>query len=128
MATLTHLDTHVVVWLYLPRRDLLSQPAQEAIEEGELAVSPMVVLELSYLNEIGRLRVRGPEVVSSLQGQLGLSIDDTPFARVVDVAHDEDWTPDPFDRLIAAQATAARAAALVTADDTIRKNVPIALW
>ena len=49
-----HLDTHVVVWLYAGRTDLLSAAAVEAIEEHSMAISPIVLLELEYLHEIGR--------------------------------------------------------------------------
>ncbi len=50
----THLDTHVVCWLYEGRTELLTSAAMRAIEDGLLQVSPMVQLELTYLHEIGR--------------------------------------------------------------------------
>jgi len=68
---LTHLDTHVVCWLYEGRTELLSPAAKEAIER--------------------------------------------------------DWTRDPFDRLIAAQAALARAR-LLTRDDLLRRHFPSAFW
>lgn len=49
MATLTYFDTHVVAWLYAGRVDLFSRRAATAIEDGELLISPMVTLELQYL-------------------------------------------------------------------------------
>lgn len=127
MAPLTHLDTHVVVWLYLPRLDLLSERATEMLRTGDLRVSPMAVLEVTYLHEIGRLRVNGASVLASLNDQLGLRLDETPFERVVAEAHPMTWTRDPFDRLIAAQANAA-GAALVTRDEALRRNVGRAAW
>lgn len=127
MAALTQLDTHVVLWLHEPRLDLLSEPAAEAIEEGELTVSPMTLLELRYLYELGRTTVDGSTVLEHLEELIGLRVDDTSFRRVVSVAAEQTWTRDPFDRLIAAQALAS-GAKLVTADKTIRANLSIAVW
>ena len=127
MAGLSHLDSHILVWLYLPRLDLLSPRAKQALEEGDLAVSPMAVLEVTYLREIGRLATDGPTVLGSLHDQFGLVMDETPFPRVIDEAHTQSWTRDPFDRLIAAQALAA-GATLVSADEAMRKHVPHSVW
>jgi len=50
-----YLDTHVVLWLYLRKGDGLSERARQLIEyEPEILISPMVLLELDYLHEIGR--------------------------------------------------------------------------
>lgn len=87
----------------------------------------MAELEIAYLCEIGRLKVDGKAVVASLHDQVGLLADPTPFAAVITTAHAQAWTRDPFDRVIAAQALVA-GAALVTADDTIRDNVPNTIW
>jgi len=127
VATLTHLDTHLLVWLYLPRLDLLSPRAKVLLGQGDLAVSPMAVLELTYLKEIGRLTVDGPTIQASLQDQLGITVDGTPFPVVVGEAHAQSWTRDPFDRLIAAQALVA-GATLVTADAIMRDHVANAVW
>lgn len=117
----------MLVWLYLPRLDLLSRRARLAIEAGNLTVSPMAVLELTYLAQVGRLTVDGPTILASLRQRLGLVLDDTPFADVVDEAHRQGWARDPFDRIIAAQAISA-AAVLLTADALMRRHVPGSLW
>jgi len=129
MAALTHLDTHVLVWLYLPRLDLLSDLARDTIEDPQsaLAVSPMAILELTYLYEIGRLRVGGEDIFAGLERDLNLTLDRTPFADVVAKAHPLSWTRDPFDRLIAAQALSA-GARLVSSDGAIRQNLASAVW
>lgn len=124
---LIHLDTHVVCWLYAGRTDLLSPPAQEAIEQHALAVSPMVGLELQYLREIGRIRHGPKRVIAALRSELGLSLSDLPFSAVAARAQSFSWTRDPFDRLIAAEAAVARAR-LVTRDDLLRRNFRLALW
>lgn len=51
-----YLDTHVIVWLYLGNLSKFSDPAKVAINTQEIAISPIVSLELTYLHEIGRLR------------------------------------------------------------------------
>lgn len=124
----THLDTHVVTWLYEALVDRLSHPARDAIVNADaIGVSPMVSLELTYLHQTSRLAVDGPTIVASLHHDLGLDVDDTSLERVVSIAHGQDWTRDPFDRLIAAQALAA-GAQLVTADRRIRDHLPAAVW
>jgi PIN domain nuclease of toxin-antitoxin system len=50
-----------------------------------------------------------------------------PFRTIVDQAIAEDWTRDPFDRLIVANAKAA-GAVLVTRDERIRGHYSRALW
>lgn len=66
MAPLIHLDTDVLAWLYLADVDLLSATARELIERDELAMSPMAVLELTCLHEVGRLRVDVRRALPSL--------------------------------------------------------------
>lgn len=127
MASLTHIDTHVAAWLYADRRDMLSAAARERIDHDQLAISPMAVLELTYLYEVGRANEDGAAVLAGLRASLALDIDSTPFGEVVTRAHGMTWTRDPFDRLIAAQALAA-GALLLTRDETLRKHVEGAIW
>jgi PIN domain nuclease of toxin-antitoxin system len=51
-----HLDTHVVVWLYQGEVGRFPGPVLELLESETLAISPIVLLEMAYLKEIGRLR------------------------------------------------------------------------
>lgn len=128
MEALTYLDTHVVAWLYAGRVDLLTPRAAGIIEEeDEIHISPAVVLELEYLREIGRLTVGGNAVAQSLSAQIGLLVHDLPFAGVIESALDLDWTRDPFDRMIVAQATLTKGR-LLTKDRTIRRHYSRAVW
>ena len=122
-----HLDTHVVVWLYAGQLNRIPAAVQQRLQQDSLMISPMVILELQYLHEIGRTTVPGNLVVDDLKQRIGLQVADTPFADVVHAAITMTWTRDPFDRLIAAQATA-EAASLLTADERIRDNLPGAVW
>lgn len=49
------------------------------------------------------------------------------LGEVVEAATGISWTRDPFDRLISAHAIVANAP-LITADETIRANLPLATW
>ncbi len=122
-----YLDTHVVVWLYAGKTDLLSPQAVERIEAEDLFISPVVQLELEYLREIDRLTVASALVIESLSQRIGLTLCDLPFAHVVVESIAQSWTRDPFDRLIAAQAIA-RNAPLLTKDRHIQDNCSLALW
>lgn len=127
MAALIYLDTHLVVWLFAGRTDLVPEPAKRLLDENELLVSPMVELELQYLNEIGRLTEAPQSVMAVLASSLGLKICDLSFAAVVGEALGQNWTRDPFDRIIVAQAVL-RKSNLLTRDRTILENFRGARW
>lgn len=127
MATLIYLDTHVVAWLFAGATDRIPERARSLIEGHDLSISPAVALELQYLFEIGRTAEPSQVVVEALRRDLGLKTCDLPFAEVVDVARGQDWTRDPFDRLIVSQAVL-RGAPLITKDGLIRDHFPGAVW
>ena len=127
MEAVAYLDTHVVAWLYAGQAQSLSALARDTIEECELLISPMVLLELDYLVEIGRTRVRGARIYEELHGRIGLRTCELPFDQVVRAASALTWTPDPFDRLIVGQASRADRR-LVTKDGPIRANYSRATW
>jgi PIN domain nuclease of toxin-antitoxin system len=122
-----YLDTHVVVWLYAGRTDLLSSSARARIEAESLYISPIVQLELTFLREIEKISADSALILESLSRQIGLSICELSFASVVLESVGQSWTRDPFDRLIAAHARA-RKAQLLTKDRRIRDNCPFAVW
>jgi PIN domain nuclease of toxin-antitoxin system len=127
MEAVTYLDTHVALWLHAGRVDLLSAKARTRVERDTLLVSPAVGLELQFLLEVGRVKVNAQAVLAPLETALGLRTCDLAFDRVVDAAMAQGWTRDPFDRLIAGHA-AARGAALLTKDATIRAHYGKAVW
>jgi PIN domain nuclease of toxin-antitoxin system len=124
---LIHLDTHVVMWLYDGLVDRLSERVCRTIEIAPLYISPMAKLELQFLHEIGRIRPTAKGVVDTLVGELGLQQSNIPFSKTIEYAHGLDWTRDPFDRVIVAEAMAA-GAHLVSKDCTILQNSAIAVW
>ncbi len=127
MAPLIYLDTHVAAWLFAGRTDLFPPGVRTLLEENDLLVSPAVELELQYLYEIGRAAEPAKAVIGTLERVLGLKVCDLPFAGVVEMALEQSWTRDPFDRLIASQAML-RGAALVTRASVIRDHFPQAVW
>jgi PIN domain nuclease of toxin-antitoxin system len=124
---LTHLDTHVVVWLFAGDLGRLPPAARRRIEGGPIAISPMVELELQYLHEIGRTSRPGREVVADLAGRLGLGRATADFGEVVERAASLGWTRDPFDRMIVATALAG-GCPLLTRDESILRNCSTACW
>jgi PIN domain nuclease of toxin-antitoxin system len=122
-----HLDTHVVVWLFTGEIKRIVPGARRLIEQNAIAVSPMVLLELEFLREIGRTQTPSSEIFAALSSTIGLSLADAPLSRVVAAATRHPWTRDPFDRMIVG-AAATRGERLLTADRTIRKHFTDAVW
>jgi PIN domain nuclease of toxin-antitoxin system len=122
-----YLDTHALVWLYSGEPDRLGRDARKAINDHEPLVSPAAILELQLLHEIGRLRPTAGKLIAALESEIGLRTCTLPFHAVASHALNEGWTRDPFDRLIVANAKAARAR-LATKDATIHSHFSGAVW
>ncbi|MGA1867633.1 MAG: type II toxin-antitoxin system VapC family toxin [bacterium] len=115
------LDTHVMVWLYQKCLELLSRKARTAIEKNEIFISPIIILELEYLYEINKIKDNSHTILDYLQNKIGLTVDNENFLEIVNVALNETWTRDPFNRLIVAHSKY-RDAVLITKDKEIIKN------
>ena len=102
-------------------------PVVSVLEREDLAVSPIVELELEYLHEIGRLVPTGRVVLDDLAARVGLQRRDVGFAAAVGAAARLRWTRDPFDRLIVASAIV-EGVALLTRDETILEKFDGAVW
>ncbi len=122
-----YLDTHVVVWLYVGDLSKFSNPAKTALNTHPVVISPMVILELSYLQEIGRVKTQPSVMFDYLSDRIGLKISDVPFEQVIASAVQQTWTRDPFDRVIVGHA-AVHGRELVTKDDEIRDNYIHTVW
>jgi PIN domain nuclease of toxin-antitoxin system len=115
------LDTHIIVWLYQKSIELLSPKARRTIEENNVFISPIVILELEYLFEIGRLKVDANTIVQYLQSHIDIRVEEGNFHEVINMALEKRWTRDPFDRIIVAHSKY-RDAYLVTKDEKILTN------
>jgi PIN domain nuclease of toxin-antitoxin system len=122
-----YLDTHVAVWLYAGEHARLARTARRLVEIEPLVISPVLLLELALLQETGRIKAMAQTIFTELQESLALSICDLPFADVSTASLQQNWTRDPFDRLIVAQA-AVRGARLITKDRVIRRHFKDAVW
>ncbi len=128
MASLIYLDTHVVVWLHEEGGAAVPAASARLIEETlDVRISPMVRMELQYLYEIDRISEPPLPVLDTLESLLGFYICSAPFPAIIKEAEGQNWTRDPFDRLIVAQA-ALYNALLITKDEIIHKHYPHAFW
>ena len=104
--SLAYLDTHVVVWLFDSLTKKFPRKTIALLENNELKISPLVKLELQYLLENKKIRHAPSSIVTSLNKSIGLELAETPYLKVVDIAVNLNWTRDPFDRLLVAEAIA----------------------
>lgn len=125
---IAYLDTHVLLWLCEGQLQRISPAAQDVMDHSDLLVSPMVIVELAYLHEIGRSRRVPQDIIKQLREQIGLQICSHVFSDIAETATFEAWTRDPFDRIIVAHAKANGYSSLVTTDTGIRDNYPKAIW
>jgi len=107
------LDTHTLIWLEQGR----SRTRALEREHPRLYISPASTLELQFLLETGRIRLRAG-TLSSLVSRGPWVLDDPPAAAWFTRAIDIGWTRDPFDRLLVAHARL-RGWRLATADTTL---------
>jgi PIN domain nuclease of toxin-antitoxin system len=63
-----------------------------------------------------------------LEREIGIRVCDLDFPSIVNIALNEKWTRDPFDRIIVSQAKVKGLAHLVSADEEIRQWYPRAVW
>lgn len=123
-----YLDTHVILWLYLRKGEGLSGRAQQLIEyEPIILISPIILLELDYLHEIGRTTLGLAHVFNYLHQRIDLQVCQKSFIDVVRKASQLSWTRDPFDRIITAQSAIDRNT-LITKDKVIQEHYEYAVW
>lgn len=123
-----YLDTHVVVWMYAFGAKRLSERACQLIEDStEVLISPMVLLEIEFLREMGKLAVAPTIIFDYLSERIGLEICRRNFHEVLWLAMQQSWTRNPFDRIITAQA-ALGDNLLITKDRFIHDHYPRSAW
>jgi PIN domain nuclease of toxin-antitoxin system len=122
-----YLDTHIVSWLYAGDINNLSTTVRQVIQENQLCISPMVMFELQMLYEVGKSIRTADKVYEALTEDIGLTIFEEPFHKIIHNSLKLNWTRDPFDRLIVAQAKTTKCP-LITKDKMIRANFSGAIW
>lgn len=122
-----HLDTHVVVWLYAGQVERFPARCLRMLESQRPLISPMVRLELAFLQEIGRITVEPAVLLDTLRQHVDLGVAESAFPRVAARATELPLTRDPFDRLIAAHALCDDVP-LLTRDRRLLEHCPVATW
>jgi PIN domain nuclease of toxin-antitoxin system len=115
------LDTHIVIWLYEKRINLLSEKAKKYIEENDLLISPIVNMEIEYLFEIEKIKDNSETILGYLEKNIGLRVQNSDFKEIIKISLNEKWTRDPFDRIIVAHAKYMDLT-LISKDEKITKN------
>ncbi|MDB4982306.1 MAG: putative nuclease [Myxococcales bacterium] len=109
------LDTHALVWLLAGHKRARKLP-----QRGRLFVSPVSLLELRFLEELGRVALASPSAVAD---DPRFAVDNPSSVSLFEAAVDLPWTRDPFDRLIVGHALM-RGWRLATADGRIHDHLP----
>lgn len=125
---IAYLDTNAVIRLAHGRTRAIGTDASRLIRRSELLISPMVLIEIEYLYEIGRLTLPAQDILRKMEHEIGLRLCDLPFEDVARAALDEKWTRDAFDRVIVAQAKVKGLAPLISADERVANHYPRTVW
>jgi PIN domain nuclease of toxin-antitoxin system len=112
------LDTHFVIWITTGADRLSSFPW--LARHRPWGVSPVTLLEIQFLSEIGRIDLKNPDFTDALMADPRFVVDEVPLVTLMRRAMELTWTRDPFDRLIAAHSSVRRLP-LCTTDRTLRK-------
>lgn len=94
------LDTNALIWL------LAGHPRAAALRAAgrRLVLSPISLLELAFLEEVGRIQLVEGTTISDLARDPRWRLDNPPLGDVCTAALPVRWTRDPFDRLLVAHA------------------------
>jgi PIN domain nuclease of toxin-antitoxin system len=115
------LDTHFLLWILLGSGRLAEFPWLDRYRPW--GVSPISLLEIQFLSEVGHVEVRDPEFYDTLRADRRFVVDEAPLLGLVEKAVGLSWTRDPFDRLLAAHSLARRVP-FCTLDRSVRQHHP----
>lgn len=122
-----YLDTHCAIWAANYAPECFTVQGWNRLTREEVRLSPMVLAELSLLEEIGRISMGPQEILADLAKHYEVRLCDLPFGDVALAFAWLKFTRDPFDRMICAQALAG-GGNLLTKDATLLKYFPRAVW
>lgn len=125
---IAYLDTNALVWLAQGDTARFRPHVRGLLRSADLLFSPIVLLELEYLYEVKRGILSSRDIQRKTEQELGIRVCDLPFSEIVGAALNEQWTRDPFDRLIVANAKANGFAPLISADGKIAEHYPRTVW
>lgn len=127
MESLIFLDTHAAIWLYAGQLDLFKPKVLKLINENPVGISHIVRLEMKYLNEIGRIKQKPDEIIDALIEEIGLVFSNNSIERIINQAIHMEFTRDPFDRIIVADACINNSY-LISKDKNIKKHYKNTVW
>jgi PIN domain nuclease of toxin-antitoxin system len=113
------LDTHFLLWALKGSKRL--KPYAWLERHRPWGVSPVSLLEIQFLSEVDRLKVRQPEFADAVLDDPRFIVDEVPLLALVRHALPLGWTRDPFDRLLVAHSMARRTP-LCTLDGSIHEH------
>ena len=92
------LDTNALIWLLAghKRADVLARTRER------LYLSPVSMLELQFLLEVGRLKLESGRTLADVVNDPRWTLDNPSSDVLFGAALDLSWTRDPFDRLLVA--------------------------
>jgi PIN domain nuclease of toxin-antitoxin system len=100
------LDTHFLIWILTGAKKIDEYLWLD--DHRPWGVSPISLLELQYLAEVGRIELNAAGLLEALQLDRRFVVDEPPLVPLIESALPLTWTRDPFDRLLAAHSTARR--------------------
>jgi PIN domain nuclease of toxin-antitoxin system len=116
------LDTHFVIWIATGASRLASFPWLDKYRPW--GVSPVSLLEIQFLSEIGRIDLKNPDFTDALMADPRFVVDEVPLVALIRRAMELTWTRDPFDRLLAAHSSVRRLP-FCTTDGKVREFHPL---
>jgi len=115
------LDTHFLLWTALGSSRLASY--EWLADRQPWVISPVSLLEVQFLGEVGRLRVR-PDFFVKIRRDSRYLLDEPALDAVIQAALPLAWTRDPFDRLLCGHSVVRRMP-LCTLDRGMLANHPL---
>jgi PIN domain nuclease of toxin-antitoxin system len=111
------LDTSAIIWLATGH-----ERARPLARFARLYVSPVSLLEVQFLREIGRITLTAGRSIDAVADDTRWRLDEPPAGRWFVEACALAWTRDPFDRLLAAHARV-RGWKIATSDTGLIENL-----
>ncbi len=99
------LDTHVLLWILSGSKKIKSLTWLKNFSHW--TVSPISLLEMKFLKEVGRLKVDFEPIISRLKADERFRIHTVSLEDICEAAFGLIWTRDPFDRLLVAHSMTA---------------------
>jgi PIN domain nuclease of toxin-antitoxin system len=127
MESVIFLDTHAAIWLYSGQLNLFKPGVLQLINEKQVCISHIVRLEMKYLNEVGRINQKPDVIIDALIDEIDLVFSDNSIERILGQAIHLDFTRDPFDRIIVADACLNNSY-LISKDQNIKKHYKNTVW